>query len=398
MKRRYFKYSLMFLLFVVSALTLFAEHIIFFEDFNAAPTIPAGWTNEQLEPSRPASKVWSFNNPRGREPGTGFTGNFAIYEGTLGGYFYLPNCQVSLTTPKIDCSGYSDVTLSFDSRYYIDSGYYVNVSLQVSTDGLTWNTIEEYGKSSHGPTLKTYDISAYAAGEKNVQIRWYWDALSQWWAIDNVKLASINPPTLPVELSSFTVNQFVNDGVLLKWTTESETNFLGYNIYRSEDIVIDEAIKINDAIITGTNTSFRANYTYEDKTVEIGKEYFYWLESVNLDLTNEFHGPISIRIEDLTDNGKAVIAQPITKLIGAYPNPFNPTTSISFSLEEKAKVSLDVYNSNGQLIESVIVDKAYPKGVHSITWNGGSDLASGVYFINLNTNGDLTQKKMLLLK
>lgn len=174
MRNSNLKYTLVFLLFVVSTLTLFAEHIIFFEDFDASPTIPAGWATDQLEPSRPAEKAWVFNNPYPRTLKGNFSGNFAIFDGALfGGYIYQPPyTKAQLTTPKIDCSGYSDVTLSFDSRYSFGSSYR-NTSLQISSDGSTWNTIEEYGSTSHNETLKTYDISAYAVGEKEVQIRWY---------------------------------------------------------------------------------------------------------------------------------------------------------------------------------------------------------------------------------
>ncbi|MFA5499217.1 MAG: T9SS type A sorting domain-containing protein [Candidatus Cloacimonadia bacterium] len=205
------------------------------------------------------------------------------------------------------------------------------------------------------------------------------------------------PQTLPVELSSFTVNQLVNEGVELRWVAETETNFLGYNIYRAESFSLNDAIKINFTIVPGYNTSVRNSYKYEDTTVEMDKEYFYWLESVDLDLTNEFHGPISIYVSDMAEGGEVYIIPPVTRLVGAYPNPFNPSTNIYFSLDKGRNVSIDIYNAQGQFIETVCTDKYFDKGSNSVNWSG-TNLASGVYYISLRAGVESMSKKMLLLK
>jgi hypothetical protein len=221
------------------------------------------------------------------------------------------------------------------------------------------------------------------------------------WRIDAGKSYSYfewSPPvTLPVELSVFTVNQFVNDGVTLQWIAETETNFLGYNVYRSEDLSLGNAEKVNYNIIPGYNTSVRNSYKYEDTTVELEKEYFYWLEGIDLDLTNEFHGPISIYVSDMTEGGAEFHLPPVTRLVGAYPNPFNPSTNIFFSLDKGRTVTIDIYNAQGQFIENICSDKFFDKGSNSVTWSG-ANLASGVYYISLRAGAESMQKKMLLLK
>ncbi len=84
-----------------------------------------------------------------------------------------------------------------------------------------------------------------------------------------------------------------------------------------------------------------------------------------------------------------------------YPNPFNPSTSISFYLNDKAAVKLSVYNTKGQLIKT-LVNESLNSGQHSIVWNG-TDLnnmavASGIYFYNLQSKDFSSSKKMILIK
>jgi len=84
-----------------------------------------------------------------------------------------------------------------------------------------------------------------------------------------------------------------------------------------------------------------------------------------------------------------------------YPNPFNPETTISYSLGKDAAVSLEIYNLKGQLVNRLL-NANQTKGTHSAVWNGkdsyGRDVASGFYFYRL-TAGDRSQThKILLMK
>ena len=71
-----------------------------------------------------------------------------------------------------------------------------------------------------------------------------------------------------------------------------------------------------------------------------------------------------------------------------YPNPFNGTTNIEFSLERSEKVSIHIFSVTGELIET-LVSKKYNKGTHHIAWNA-SNLTSGIYFINLTSDSNQT--------
>ena len=86
-----------------------------------------------------------------------------------------------------------------------------------------------------------------------------------------------------------------------------------------------------------------------------------------------------------------------------YPNPFNPTTTISFSLnnENTEDTELMIYNIKGQKIKT-LVNELLPAGEHSIVWNGddelGEPVSSGIYFYKLKTDKFSRTKKMILLK
>ncbi|MFZ5517236.1 MAG: T9SS type A sorting domain-containing protein [Candidatus Zhuqueibacterota bacterium] len=83
-----------------------------------------------------------------------------------------------------------------------------------------------------------------------------------------------------------------------------------------------------------------------------------------------------------------------------YPNPFNPSTTIRFDLSRSSDVQLTVYNTQGQLVNSLLKG-AYSAGCHAITWNGNSttgiEVGSGVYFYRLTANQITVTKKMLLV-
>jgi len=91
----------------------------------------------------------------------------------------------------------------------------------------------------------------------------------------------------------------------------------------------------------------------------------------------------------------------ITKLESNYPNPFNPETTISFSLQNNSNVELSVYNIKGQLVKT-LVNEIKEKGIHTAVWNGLDDnhksVSSGIYLYKLQVEKSTFIKKMLLLK
>lgn len=89
------------------------------------------------------------------------------------------------------------------------------------------------------------------------------------------------------------------------------------------------------------------------------------------------------------------------KLYQAYPNPFNPSTNISFYLEKDGFVTLDIFNVKGQKINTLVSDN-FSKGKHSLVWDGtdfkGKNIGSGIYFTKLITERTVKTNKLILIK
>ena len=88
-------------------------------------------------------------------------------------------------------------------------------------------------------------------------------------------------------------------------------------------------------------------------------------------------------------------------LLGNYPNPFNPSTTIRYSLRESSLATLAVYNSLGQKIKT-LVDGSQTAGVHTVQWDGrdeeGQRVSSGVYFYRLQSGEYRKTMKMVLFE
>jgi hypothetical protein len=84
-----------------------------------------------------------------------------------------------------------------------------------------------------------------------------------------------------------------------------------------------------------------------------------------------------------------------------YPNPFNPATTVMYSLPTRSRVEISVYNVWGQKVVD-LVDEIKPAGQYQITWDGndsyGNQVASGIYFARLKANDYIKSRKMLMVK
>ena len=96
-----------------------------------------------------------------------------------------------------------------------------------------------------------------------------------------------------------------------------------------------------------------------------------------------------------------VIPATLTALLGNYPNPFNPSTTISYSVKDPSPVKLVIYNVKGQKVKTLI-DNNQTNGNYKIVWNGKDDnnkaVASGVYYYRMTAGKYLSTKKMLLVE
>lgn len=222
--------------------------------------------------------------------------------------------------------------------------------------------------------------------------------------------SSNNDNSLPVTLNSFTTSVSTNS-VVLQWTTQSEIDVLGYEIQRAlakEGPFETIATYRDHAELRATgSTSARTDYRFEDNDVLSGFTYWYKLISHDLDGSQQSFGPIAATLQK-NDQG----IKPITgatpdnfELKQNFPNPFNNSTQIIFSIPQLSsgatQVQLNIYNLQGKRINT-LVNQKLNAGSYQVNWNGkdsqGNIVPSGVYIYQLKTSRFISSKKMLLIQ
>ena len=195
---------------------------------------------------------------------------------------------------------------------------------------------------------------------------------------------------LPVELNSFTAKRLHNS-VRLDWLTATEVNNYGFEIERCALSAERQAWNKIGFVEGSGNSNSPKNYSYLDKSISIGV-YAYRLKQIDNDGTFSYSNEIEIDLSNLAIS---------YSLNQNYPNPFNPVTQIDFSLAQPGFVTLNIYNSIGQLIRTLVNEKLEP-GSYNYEWNAtdnyGNTLASGIYFYKLQAGSFVETKKMILIR
>jgi len=170
--------------------------------------------------------------------------------------------------------------------------------------------------------------------------------------------------------------------ISLSWEAiDSSRDFFDYNIYK------------NSELLDSTTQLF-----YFDQNVPTGTYSYYVTASYSGGWESEPSTIVEIEHTDV--NG---IQIPLANLLkGNYPNPFNPETTVYFSVEATSSlVNIEVYNLKGQKIKT-LVSEQLSSGSHSAVWNGKDDLgksvASAVYLYKMRTGNYTSTKKMILMK
>jgi photosystem II stability/assembly factor-like uncharacterized protein len=194
------------------------------------------------------------------------------------------------------------------------------------------------------------------------------------------------PWFVPVELASFSA-QLVNDNVVLNWTTATEINNQGFAVEQSFDN--ENFNQIGFVPGFGTTTELKS-YSFTVSDASAGLNYFR-LKQIDFDGTETIYNSVEI-------NGPV----PNTFTLNQnHPNPFNPSTTISFSLPVESNVKIKLFNLLGQEVAQ-IAQRDFSAGNHNVNFVAGN-LASGTYIYTLeaqSSNGVnfTSTKKMILLK
>jgi len=190
---------------------------------------------------------------------------------------------------------------------------------------------------------------------------------------------------VPVELTSFTAS--INKSlVLLKWSTASETNNMGFEILRSSQTDIDNWEAIGFVEGKGTTTEC-TNYEFYNELSEFNTSATlkYRLKQIDFNGASSYSDIVEVEFNPET----FFLAQ-------NYPNPFNPTTNIKFSVAKDGFVSLKVFNTLGKEVKTLI-SKNLVAGQYDTNFDA-SELTSGVYIYQLSADNRIESKKMMLLK
>ncbi len=201
--------------------------------------------------------------------------------------------------------------------------------------------------------------------------------------------------SLPVELNYFS-GKSSRAGIELSWETASEIENLGYIIQRStgdSKTHVEIASYLKNQELAGQGSSTETNkYTWTDTDVEAGMSYSYTLLDVDYQGQQTSHKPIDVlhraTLADLKPHGFT--------LSGIYPNPFNPSTSVSFNLAEPGAITIAVHNARGQLVQTLASDRHFDVGEYSIQWQAQSTPA-GIYFITFSGMGQTQSSKVVKL-
>ncbi|MEW5796504.1 MAG: T9SS type A sorting domain-containing protein [Candidatus Zixiibacteriota bacterium] len=181
------------------------------------------------------------------------------------------------------------------------------------------------------------------------------------------------PPTNP---STLTATALSSSQIALAWQGSTDNvRVAGYNIYRN-----------------GTRVNATTSTTFTDAGLRAATTYSYYVTAYD-EAGNE-SGPSNTATA--TTRSKGGKNQTALAGIRAYPNPFNPTVSISYSLPKSGEVVIEAFNILGQRVAE-LVNEMQPAGDHVVSWDA-SHLASGVYLIRITTAESTGSLKVNLLK
>lgn len=191
---------------------------------------------------------------------------------------------------------------------------------------------------------------------------------------------------LPVELSQFTAN-ISGGAVRLNWKTETEVNNFGFEIERqvgSLQSTVSAFEKIG--FINGSgNSNSPKEYSFADKNPTGGSKFQYRLKQIDNDGQFEYSDIVEVEIIPI----KFELSQ-------NFPNPFNPSTTIRFSLPVQTQLKINIYNMLGELVKT-LSEGIYEAGYYSIKFDAAG-LSSGTYIYRLESNNFTETKKMILLR
>ncbi len=354
-------------IFILSFLTSFAQTLN--EGFEDPAFPPAGWHTKNIL----GGVMWMKASGIAHSG----SGSAIIAWETTGGEDWLVTPQLSILAGD---------SLKFWTRRYWPAIYQPDsLEIRISTS--------DTSVASFTAILAAYDVNTFPNpdfGEYKIDLSGYsnqdvyiafkhFDVNGNGMYLDDVSVAG---GVVPVELESFTALVSEND-VTLSWTTATELNNIGFYIERRKDE--DSWNNIGFVEGHGTTTEIQS-YTFVDKGLASGI-YYYRTKQVDLDGSFEYYE---------LDQEIEIVAPYTYTLSQNFPNPFNPGTTIKYTIPKTSFVSLKVYDLLGNQVAD-LVNEEKSAGIYEIEFKG-SNLSSGVYLYKMQTEDFTDSKRLILLK
>jgi murein DD-endopeptidase MepM/ murein hydrolase activator NlpD len=193
------------------------------------------------------------------------------------------------------------------------------------------------------------------------------------------------------EISLFSAVTFANvratanrNSVELRWELYADEPLVGFRVFKSRE---RSPIEIQIAAETHVGAEDRR---WIDNHVTPGESFVYTVAAVKSDGSE-------VRSASVTATSPAVQSD----LSQNFPNPFNPSTTIRYTISEASPTTLDVFDTEGHRVVTLFKGVS-PTGAHTVTWDGrdssGNAVSSGLYFYRLDVRGKVFTKKMVLIR
>lgn len=296
--------------------------------------------------------------------------------------FYYNNMNATLNSATVgveNATGTVGLQMAYNANYVKN-----NLAVKISADP-EWLTTNHFGgmlyNGNSAAVRLEFRSEDYPAGLYSMDMK-----ISSNDPVIPVKVIPVRLEiggVIPVELVSF--SGFPSQhGILLQWTTATETNNKAFHIERSKDNQNWESI----GVVAGSGTSTeKTSYYFNDNNVSAGR-ISYRLAQEDYDGSIHYSNIIEVEV------GKPVQFE----MSQNYPNPFNPSTLIRFAVPEDTQVRLEIYDALGNTVGTV-VNEYLPAGYHSRTVEISKyKLSSGVYYYKLIAGNFNKTMKMIVLK
>ncbi len=341
------------------------------------------------------------------------TGDFSLFDWTFEGHaewtiddsqaingFYSAKSgeigNVQFTTLKIELDIIAEGEISFWKKISTEENFdelkfFINGSVLDEWSGeIDWS--ESSFPVSVGNHVFKWTYVKYNGGESGEDCVW----------IDYIffpQIGELNPPVLEIDPTEFyqemMIGESTSEYMFLSNVGGGEINYSISLDFQSPETGWMYVNSSSGNLLEGETDQIRVSFY--TSTLDAGT--YYCDIVITDDIRNETIVPVTLVVSETGLEEELNLSK--TQLLGNYPNPFNPRTTISFFLKEKSTTQIDIYDIKGQKVRSLVSDEL-PAGEHLIDWNGEDDqmgdVGSGTYLIKMKVDPFSYVKKMILMK